>query len=565
MIATSSAASSTKSASSTTATPASPIVPTTPSSNSYSPGFGGGGTTTTPAPTCALSAAPANIDIGSSTALTWTSSNASSASLNQGVGSVVTAGSRSVSPTTTTTYTLSLSGAGGTGTCTATVVATDTQAPTQPSNVTAVAASLSELDLSWTAATDNVGVAGYQIFRDGTQVATDTSGTTYADTGLAASSTHAYIVKAYDAAGNTSAASNTATSTTGVWADGFAGAPVGGNVQYSNFFTSRALQSGQTYATRPPWRVAGVDYPVGIPSATVLKDPSTATLPAGCSYSSNTVTCNSTGSLTINGYDFSLHNCIYLDIYNYTGTITIENSNFAMGSSTACQSQYGLFDLEPSTNGSSLIVQNNVFNDNAPTFPTLTNYFDVWDTYRTSGTSLYQYNAFLASIGRPIETASAGNWTAQYNYFEGINYGNATHGEIEIMGSTGTNVNFTSEFNTSLMPANYGGGATSIWYISDGSTNGQTFGTVNLENNTNVTNLFGGSGGSVVVSVADTEFAYNPVTTANILNNYIDPTGSFFCYVNSTTATTTNVVGNINLTDDSTISDFTQANCHGHH
>ena len=347
--------------------------------------------------------------------------------------------------------------------------------------------------------------------------------------------------------------------------DGCSGA-VASNTQYANFFTSRAAQSGQSYTTRPPWNVAGVDYPVGIPSATVLKDPSTASLPTGCTYSSNVVTCNGSGNLTINGYDFGLHNCIYLDIYNYTGTILIENSDFAMGSSTACQSNFGLIDIEASNTGSSLIVQNNVFNGNAPTYPTLANYLDIWDVGRTTGTSLYQYNAFIASIARPIETTSSGNWTAQYNYFEGLNYGNAAHGEIDMVASTATGVNMNVQFNTVLAPANYGGGATSLWYISSGSTNGQTFGTVNLKNNTEVVNLYNGSGGTVVISVADSEFGYNPVATANIANNYIDPTGAYLCYSNAgTTITTTNMSGNINLTDGSSISDFTAANCHGHH
>jgi hypothetical protein len=211
-------------------------------------------------------------------------------------------------------------------------------------------------------------------------------------------------------------------------------------------------------------------------------------------------------------------------------------------------------------------VQSNIFNGNAPTYPTSTNYLDVWDVGRTTGTSLYQYNAFLASIGRPIETTSAGDWTAQYNYFEGLNYGNDAHGEIDMIASSATNVNFTAQFNTVLSPASYGGGATALWYVSSGFANGQTFGTVNLKNNTEVINLFGGIGGIVMISVADAEFSNNPVTTANILNNYIDPTGSFFCYLNNgTTITTTNMSGNINLTDGSSISDFTAANCHGHH
>ena len=77
------------------------------------------------------------------------------------------------------------------------------------------AVSASEIDLSWTAATDLAGVAGYKIFRDGgtTPIGTVTTGTTFADTGLAASSTHHYTLVAFDAVGNQSAPS-TAVATT---------------------------------------------------------------------------------------------------------------------------------------------------------------------------------------------------------------------------------------------------------------------------------------------------------------------------------------------------------------
>src|ERR1035437_6550905 len=66
--------------------------------------------------------------------------------------------------------------------------------------------------------------------------------------------------------------------------DGSLTAPVGGSFQRTNFFTSYALQNMQSYVTRPPWQVAGVDYPVGIPSSVTLKDPSTASLPSGVTY-----------------------------------------------------------------------------------------------------------------------------------------------------------------------------------------------------------------------------------------------------------------------------------------
>jgi chitodextrinase len=80
----------------------------------------------------------------------------------------------------------------------------DTQAPSAPGNLTATPASMSQIDLAWTASTDNVGVAGYRIFRNGVQVGT-TESTSYSDTGLTRNTTYEYAVRAYDAAGNVSA------------------------------------------------------------------------------------------------------------------------------------------------------------------------------------------------------------------------------------------------------------------------------------------------------------------------------------------------------------------------
>ncbi len=89
----------------------------------------------------------------------------------------------------------------------------DTTPPSVPSNLTATAASSSQIDLAWNASTDNVGVTGYKIFRAGTLVNT-TAATTFQDTGLSPSTTHSYTVAAFDAAGNTSAQSAPASTTT---------------------------------------------------------------------------------------------------------------------------------------------------------------------------------------------------------------------------------------------------------------------------------------------------------------------------------------------------------------
>jgi chitodextrinase len=95
----------------------------------------------------------------------------------------------------------------------------DTTPPTAPGNLAVTAASTTQINLSWTASTDNVGVTGYRVERcpgagcsNFAQIAATTN-TAFSDTGLTASTSYSYRVRATDAAGNLSAYSNTATST----------------------------------------------------------------------------------------------------------------------------------------------------------------------------------------------------------------------------------------------------------------------------------------------------------------------------------------------------------------
>jgi uncharacterized protein YjdB len=107
------------------------------------------------------------------------------------------------------------------GSATVTVTAApDTTSPSAPTNLTATAVSASQINLTWTASTDNVGVTGYRVERcQGTgcsnfaQIATP-SGTNFNDTGLSASTSYSYRVRATDGAGNLSGYSNTASATT---------------------------------------------------------------------------------------------------------------------------------------------------------------------------------------------------------------------------------------------------------------------------------------------------------------------------------------------------------------
>jgi len=95
----------------------------------------------------------------------------------------------------------------------------DTQSPTAPTNLVARTLGVSQVNLSWTASTDNVGVTGYLVERQDpgsgnfVQVGTST-GPSYNDTGLAAGSTYSYRVRATDAAQNLSQYSGVASVTT---------------------------------------------------------------------------------------------------------------------------------------------------------------------------------------------------------------------------------------------------------------------------------------------------------------------------------------------------------------
>jgi fibronectin type 3 domain-containing protein len=89
----------------------------------------------------------------------------------------------------------------------------DAIAPTTPTNMTTLLSGPTQVVIDWASSSDNVGVTGYQVYRDGSLVATTTN-SWFVDSGLGASTTHTYQVRALDAAGNRSAASVTMSSST---------------------------------------------------------------------------------------------------------------------------------------------------------------------------------------------------------------------------------------------------------------------------------------------------------------------------------------------------------------
>lgn len=146
--------------------------------------------------------------------------------------------------------------------------APDTQAPSAPGNLHVMGTpTSSSVALMWNASTDNVGVTGYKVYRGATLVTTVSSSTTsYTVTGLSANTSYSFTVRAVDAAGNESAASNSVSATTAApstvqpWAAGVA-YTVGTLVSYN----------GSTYECRQSHTSLTGWEPSNVPALWLLK------------------------------------------------------------------------------------------------------------------------------------------------------------------------------------------------------------------------------------------------------------------------------------------------------
>ncbi len=147
---------------------------------------------------------------------------------------------------------------------------TDRTPPTAPTNLRAVAVSPTQIDLSWNPSTDNVGVAGYKIFRNGSFVRS-VQQTSFNDTGLTPATRYCYKVSAYDAAGNESNPSSEACATTTAPSPSF-------DFEISVDPLSKTVEQGRIVSTTVrAWNTAGpttrVDFTVSGFPAEVTVDP----------------------------------------------------------------------------------------------------------------------------------------------------------------------------------------------------------------------------------------------------------------------------------------------------
>ena len=214
----------------------------------------------------------------------------------------------------TITSSLSATGpAGHTATASGNAVALDTDSDLAPT-ITVDAANPANVAFT---------IGGLEGDETGTVTFTDTTGhsdvvniasngTYSANLSNLANGTLTYLVSVTDPVGNVTTFDPTA-----MLGDGSANAPAG-TPQLPTLFSGEAV--------RPTWMVAGVDYAVGIPTGTVLKDWQSLSGP-GISINGNMVRIDNTNGVQISNVDFSLHGGAILYINNSNDTV-VTNCNF---------------------------------------------------------------------------------------------------------------------------------------------------------------------------------------------------------------------------------------------
>ena len=343
-------------------------------------------------------------------------------------------------------------------------------------------------------------------------------------------------------------------------------------VRHSNFFTGYAQQSGQTYFNShpPQWNVAGVDYPVGIHRlyASALKSPvNIASDPAapGCSYGNNFVLCTAASKTVVNGYDFTQPNgCTNIEFEAGAGDVTLENSKFAFGATcTALDSGY----IAEINNHGNITIQYNYFNDAKPASQSVLNlaYVDLPSQAAVGSSSnkiLIQYNAFIHGPVRMVGSNTCSDLYWRYNYAEGMVYNNSgEHGETILSGcNSSTQKNQVWEYSTFLQPSTtFQNGTTGVNGVVTANEAGGVIQNFTFDHMVQVANIDASTGHAPVGTVGVEGINPSGFTSTGfptLTNNWLDPTGAYFCFYNTEGGTWTTApveTENLNLRDGSAI------------
>lgn len=261
------------------------------------------------------------------------------------------------------------------------------------------------------------------------------------------------------------------------------------------------------YAARPPWQVAGVDYAVGVPAGTALKNPATIALD-GVSVDTAAHTIVISGSnITLDGYEFGRSGGWGIAIEGKATNTVIRNCDFLVGDNH-------LVPINASAGTGNLTLLDN-------SFDSATNSNAVWAlvNYNGSGSFVAQYNKFENSPDDAIDF-NGGTMTTvvRYNMFQNLGTDPQAHADtVQYTGVTSSNS--VVAFNT-IYQSNPSGNQG----IQIEAQNGSTITNTTVENN-------------VIVAAGPRTMSYSIFVGADsgnnlidgvvVANNYIDFSGAY--------------------------------------
>jgi hypothetical protein len=355
------------------------------------------------------------------------------------------------------------------------------------------------------------------------------------------------------------------------YADGCAGST--GSHQFAGLFAPYPAVSGCTVTDpttglqcRPPWNVAGFDYPVGIAPGTTLTpiasysqaNISVSSTTCNTSYTCYSVSCSGSGSVTINAVDFT-------NAYISPGgcNLTITNSKIACNLGGIAQNYVWM----ASGSGNVTIKNNDFILDGCGT----TNSNDLTTPVQgTSGTLTLEYN-FIENQPETIVSALCGPLTYMYNLIHNPNPVSGAHENLlqNACGSGGTQTGLDIEFNTYYGNLTFTeGGSAGEGFQMTGCC-GQIFTVSNplVSSNTMIARPVSGNPDGVSMSnmihgychvSGDCSTTAVPVSgTAYFNNNYFDPSGAFGIWYGQGSGapmwpSQVSATGNINMTTGAT-------------
>src|SRR6185369_3205049 len=167
----------------------------------------------------------------------------------------------------------------------------DTQAPTTPGSLAKSGSTQTSVSLAWSASSDDTGVSGYTVYRDGTSAGAPT-GTSYTVSGLGCGTSYLFAVEARDAAGNHSAQATLTASTSAC--------PVP-DTQAPTTPGSLAKSGSTQTSVSLVWSASSDD--TGVTGYTVYRDGTSAGAPTATSYTAPGLGCGTSYLFTVEARD----------------------------------------------------------------------------------------------------------------------------------------------------------------------------------------------------------------------------------------------------------------------